>query len=176
MVIGMVLGKKQKGKIKTKTVCLLSLVMLMGFLAGCSTVASNMEAENSADKSGRENGDISFKAMGRYVEETTDLSDKISGRGNSLYRLSDGKLLISDRNGEFIKTEDNGKSWTTAMSGLQTKMLEEGFFMTSIAVGPDNTVALIRQVDAPEDETADEDGMNKKGADEEADEPETPFD
>ncbi len=176
MVIGMVLGKKQKGKIKTKTVCLLSLVMLMGFLAGCSTVASNMEAENSADKSGGENGDISFKAMGRYVEETTDLSDKISGRGNSLYRLSDGKLLISDRNGEFIKTEDNGKSWTTAMSGLQTKMLEEGFFMTSIAVGPDNTVALIRQVDAPEDETADKDGMDEKGADEEADEPETPFD
>ena len=48
--------------------------------------------------------------MGRYVEETAELSDKISGRGNSLYRLSDGKLLSADRNGEFIKTEDHGKS------------------------------------------------------------------
>ncbi len=105
----MILGKKKKRNEKSKTACFLSLMILMGFLAGCSTVGSSMEAENSADKSGGENGDISVKAMGRYVEETTDLSDKISGRGNSLYRLSDGKLLISDRNGEFIKTEDNGK-------------------------------------------------------------------
>lgn len=128
---------------------LLILAALASSVAGCGITGQGNAA---TDGTGAEDGS-SPAAMGRYVEEMTDLSDKIFGRGNSLYQLSDGSLLISNRNGEFMKTGDNGKFWMTDTRQWRTKMLEEGVYISSMAVGPDNTVALIRQVDIQENES-----------------------
>lgn len=140
---------------KKGVVILLILAVLTAAVVGCGvTEQENHQGNVASDGTGTEEGS-SPAAMGRYVEATTDLSDKISGRGNGLYQLSNGNLLISDRSGEFMKTEDNGKTWMTDTRQWRTKMLEEGVYIMSMAVGPDNTVALIRQVDVLEDGTAD---------------------
>lgn len=155
---------------KKGVVMLLILAVLAAAAVGCGvTEQENRQGNAASDGAGTEEGS-STAAMGRYVEETTDLSDKISGRGNGLYQLSNGNLLISDRNGEFMKTWDNGKTWLTDMRQWRTKMLEEGTYIMSMAVGPDNTVALIRNVDVWEDGMADA----EEGAD--ADDLVNPFD
>lgn len=131
----------------------LTMAAFVVSLNGCGIMGNgNNGGSTAADDSGE---GISPAAMGRYVEDTLDLSDKISGRGNNLYQLSNGNLLISDRSGEFMKSGDNGKTWITDTRRWRTKMLEEGVYISSMAVGPDNTVALIRQVDTSEDGTLD---------------------
>lgn len=136
------------GWYKKAVAIFLALSALTVSINGCG--AAENGSGNAVENGSMAEDGFSPEAMGRYVEETTDLSDKISGRGNGLYQLSNGNLLISDKNGEFMKTEDNGKIWMTDTRSWRTKMLEEGAYIMSMAVGPDNTVALIRQVDVSE--------------------------
>lgn len=142
-------------RLKKGIAVFLAAAAVVIFIGGCGTAESS-DGASSAD--GGAGGDVSSAAMGRYVEEVTDLSDKISGRSNGLYQLSNGNLLISDKSGEFMKTGDNGAIWMTDTRRWWSKMLEEGVYVMSMAVGPDNTVALIRQVDVDTPEEEKEDG------------------
>lgn len=138
----MISRRKNNGK----TVFLLLLALFAASLSGCGA-GNGMAAADDGNGFGGQSGGLSLEAMGRYVEETADLSEEISGQGNELYQLADGNLLISDINGEFLKTGDNGKIWKTDTRSWRTEMLEEGVYVSSMAVGPDNTVALICQTD-----------------------------
>lgn len=153
----MVLGKKRKGKIKTAFFPLLTILAIS--LAGCGTAGGDMEKEDSAGKGGGQNGELSLKAMGRYVEEPMDLTDKISGDGSGIYPLANGNLIVTDRYTEFVKTGDNGAVWMTDRRRWRTKMMEEGIYIMSMAVGPDNTVGLIYQADERENAEDGESGQ-----------------
>lgn len=126
---------REKRKMKKVFVMLLILAVMAVSTGGCGAV---------------ENGDSSG-AMGRYVEETTDLSDKISGHENALYQLSNGNLVISDRYRDFMKTGDNGAVWMTDKRNWRTKMMEDGIYIMSLAIGADNTVALICHIEEEEE-------------------------
>lgn len=131
---------------KKKIAIFLAIAAAVVSAGGCGGTGDG--SNTGADPAGGTGGDSSSSAMGRYVEEVTDLSDQISGRGNGLYQLSDGNLLISDKSGEFMKTGDGGDAWMKDTKEWWSEMLEDGVYVMSMAVGPDNTVALIRQVDA----------------------------
>lgn len=123
----------------------LASVLLLFFISGCGN-AGTEKGLTEADSQGNGNGGLSSEAMGRYVEEVTDLSGKISGSGNKLYRLANGNLVISDTWSDFFKT-DNCTVWMTDSRRWRTKMMEDNVYIMNIAIGPDNTVGLIYQAD-----------------------------
>lgn len=83
------------------------------------------------------------QAMGRYVEEVTDLSGQISGRRNRLFRLADGSLIISDGNKPFLVSKDNGVTWEEEKHPWLSKLEEADSYIVDIAIGADSTTALV---------------------------------
>lgn len=138
---------------------LLVLVMLSALVGGCGNGASQDGAGGKALDGGAGDGQAgsqSSEAMGRYVEEPIDLSEKISGNGNGLYPLSNGNLIISDRNWDFLKTGDNGVNWLTDKRRWRTEMIKNETYIMSLAVGADNTVGVIYQAEEENDTEAEE--------------------
>ena len=126
---------------------MLTLVMLFTFLMGCgrtntdnnSGLLENIGGSGSASQ--QSDGNI---AMGRYVEEITDFDeDKLSGYGSRLHRLSDGRIVISDINRPFLISDDNGATWKEDDREWHTRMLSESNYASEIAIGADNTAAVI---------------------------------
>lgn len=144
----MILGKERKRK--TGAAFFLSAVMLAASLGGCGAAGNSADKADSTGDGGIQNGTISQQAMGRYVEEPMDLTNKISGDGSGIYPLANGNLIVTDRYTEFVKTGDNGVVWMTDRRRWRTKMLEDGVYIMNMAVGPDNTVCLIYQADERE--------------------------
>ena len=137
---------------------LLVMIMLITCLTGCgktnagSNIDSSTGSINGTDGTLSENGEGSSPdsqqedgniARGRYVEEVTDLSDLIYGSGNRIYKLSDGRLVITDKYKQFLISDDNGITWKEDNSEWHTRMLDEGTYIMDIAVGADNTAAVI---------------------------------
>lgn len=147
---------RHKTKMKKMTAALMAFLLLL-FISGCGNAGSNGIASGSQGGSGG-NGELSPEAMGRYVEEVSDLSGKISGGGNRLYRLANGNLVISDTWSDFLKTGDDGKIWLTDSRRWRTKMMEDGVYIMNIAIGMDNTVGLIYQADIEDIESEDSAG------------------
>lgn len=141
-------------KIRKCIAIFLAAATVAMFVGGCGAAGGEGgDSNSSADGSGTGSSD-SPSAMGRYVEEVTDLSDKIFGSGNGLCQLENGDLLILEKSRELLKSKDNGATWTVDTREWWTKMLNEGVYVLSMAVGPDNTVAMLRQVDV---ETSEDD-------------------
>ncbi|MDE5598864.1 MAG: hypothetical protein K2J04_13680, partial [Lachnospiraceae bacterium] len=134
-----------KTEIKRIMTVLMAFLLLL-FVSGCGNTDGN-GAAGTSQGSGGGNGEVSPEALGRYVEEASDLSGKISGDGNRLYRLANGNLVISDTWSDFLKTGDDGKIWLTDKRRWRTKMMEDGVYVMNIAIGMDNTVGLIYQAD-----------------------------
>ena len=91
--ISMFLKEMKKGQCGRIPAGILSFAILAALLAGCGNGMDSVDgpAENISSDSGNESGQSSPQspdstAMGRYVEEIIDLSDRIS-YGNNLYRL-----------------------------------------------------------------------------------------
>ncbi|MCM1154847.1 MAG: ABC transporter substrate-binding protein [Roseburia sp.] len=135
----------------------LAVLLLAVSLTGCgNTGGDGFNTGTGPGDGGREdieNGELS-DAMGRYVEETMDLSGKISGSGNRLYQLDNGNLMISDSIMDFVKADGDGKVWMADVRRWRTRMIDEGTYIMSMAVGADNTVALIYQGEMDEAEEA----------------------
>lgn len=129
---------------------ILSFSILAVSLAGCGNAAgSGRDKEQNASLDGRrEEGEDGMQpsdvtAMGRYVEQIIDLSGRVS-YGNSIYRLEDGKLVITDYQNDFLVSSDNGETWEADEStGSRKTALTEMGSVESLAVGKDNTVAVI---------------------------------
>ena len=82
-------------------------------------------------------------AMGRYVEEVTDLSEQISGTFTRLYQLADGTLVITDPKTGFLISKDNGVTWEAEKREWFTRLQNNGTYISSIAVGADSTTAVL---------------------------------
>lgn len=147
-------------------------VMLFIPMTGCmkTTISSNEESENgkkTENNSGEDQSDHEEEniAMGRYVETVTDLSGQLTGYNNRLYQLDDGSLIITDDYSDFLISKDNGVTWEKDVRDWHTKMIENETYVLSMAVGRDNTVAVIYddQSEAEAEETPAEDyEMNVK--------------
>lgn len=98
------------------------------------TLDGGQENENS--------GGNSQAAMGRYVEEETDLS------GQSTYPMDlcvreDGSLVILDKNAGTLVSKDQGVTWESEMPEWYMAMREKGTYINSMCMAPDGTVAAI---------------------------------
>lgn len=101
-------------------------------------------AENSGDNSqnaGQQSADS--QAMGRYVEEVTDLSDQISGRRNRLFQMADGSLIIINGNKPLLVSRDNGVTWEEERRAWLDKLEEKDGYIVDIAIGADSTTAVV---------------------------------
>ena len=81
--------------------------------------------------------------MGRYVEDVTDLSDRISGRRNRLFQLADGKLVITDGNKPLLVSGDNGITWEAEKQPWLSRLEEKDSYVVDIAIGKDSTTAVV---------------------------------
>ncbi|MBD5496026.1 MAG: carbohydrate ABC transporter substrate-binding protein [Lachnospiraceae bacterium] len=136
---------------------LLATIMLLTCLTGCGK--TNVDIELITDGTLSENGGGSSTDLqdgsavkGRYVEEVTDLSDRLCGHGNRLYKLSDGRLVITDTYKPFLISDDNGVTWKEDNREWRTRMLDEETYIMDIAIGADNTAAVIYNDDSSDGE------------------------
>lgn len=141
---------KQKRKLKKLIAVLLLFAMMAAVLSGCGKTTKTGE-ETQNQESGSRSGDAAENpdenvAMGRYVEETTDLSNEISGYNSRLFKLEDGRLIITDEYGEFLVSEDNGISWNHYQQDWQTEFLNNGTYILSLNVGSDGTVYVVYEI------------------------------
>lgn len=95
--------------------------------------------------------------MGRYVESRVEFSGGVglSGNGNGLYKLDNGQIIITDSMYPFLITKDRGGNWFEDKRTWRSKMLDEGTYILSAAIGGDNTAAVIYQ-EAVENPTGEE--------------------
>lgn len=151
-------GNFKKNKRRNKVLAVLLLFsLLLTMLCGCGN--NNAETENSGQKGGSSDNSESTQAaenetgnvaMGRYLEDVTDLSDSgISGYNNEIFMLADGNLVITDEYTDFLISKDNGITWETDIRSWRTEMLENEVYIMDFAIGTDGTVAVI--YDAQED-------------------------
>lgn len=160
-------------KTKTKRILarLLAALMLITCLAGCgkgtdsgtddvggmgSTIIDGNEGGGSGDNSdaGGQNpqsGDQDT-AMGRYVENVTDLSDSLAGF-NRIYKLTDGRLIITDSYKRFLISEDNGETWQEDNFEWHARLIERDAYIGDIAFGADGTAAVICNSESDSDDT-----------------------
>ncbi len=137
---------------------LLIMIILFACIAGCGKTgtenktggingANNIVGTPSENVGGSapdsQQADVN-PAMGRYVEEITDFpEDRISGYGSRLHKLSDGRIVISNYVRPFLISDDNGMTWKEDDRDWHTGMLSKLSFIREIAVGADNTAAVI---------------------------------
>ena len=139
---------------------LLLCAMLVTALTGCgNSTAESIDNTNNTNtnstvesaQSGTENN-INIQrtqneseplAMGRYTENVTDLSDRVSGYCSSLFRLADGTLIITDCSMPFLVSKDNGETWEAEKSEWWSRLKAEGHSIMGSAIGTDNTTVVI---------------------------------
>lgn len=137
-------------------ICTLLLAGLMVFLAvGCGNTANTNksdEQEINPEKAIDDTtsiGDDGSVAMGRYVENMTDLSEHCITT-NGINSLSNGNLEIWDLYTGRLASEDNGLTWNLQDSQWFTKLQKEKAYIMDIAVGADGTIGMIYENSAKE--------------------------
>lgn len=152
----------------------LAALMTMAAVCGCGGGETGRSKGDKADGSEGtvtgENGQSAKyggdgEAMGRYLEEESDLSEYLEGYRNHLFRLQDGKLVIAEPMQQLLVSEDNGATWTWEENDWLSPLIEEGNYIQSIAIGADGTKGVVYMLM----DTAG--GMSADGQDE--DEPES---
>lgn len=128
----------------------LVLALVSGCLSGCGNGGSESAQDGLTESDTEGQGAQQYAegtAMGRYVEEALKLADgvRLSGNGNSLFMLDNGQMVITDSMNLFVISKDGGKGWYEDKRDWNQKMLERGDYILSVAVGGDNTVAVIYQ-------------------------------
>ncbi len=81
-------------------------------------------------------------AMGRYVEEEIDLSEQLSQPG-SMSRLTDGSLVIMDRDAGMLVSRDEGATWTEETPDWFAELKANDTYISNLYMGPDGTAAVI---------------------------------
>lgn len=81
-------------------------------------------------------------AMGRYVEEQIDLSDRIMSPYMDLCKREDGSLVILSDSGILV-SKDNGATWDEETPDWLSDVRQEGVYIMSMAMAPDGTTALL---------------------------------
>ena len=125
--------------------------MLLTLISGCGKNTKEKNDDNTQNHFSENSGETDQNgsetsggvAMGRYMEDITDLSDRLCGYRNYLYKLEDGSLIITDREKDFLISKDNGITWNEDPRSWYQEMLDNETYIMSIAIGKDNTVGVI---------------------------------
>ena len=104
---------------------------------------AQMQNGDSADANGQ-------TAMGRYVEEEFDLSEKLS-RTSSMCMLEDGSIAILDASTGIFISRDQGTTWSDETPDWFYSMRNEGIYIGEIAMGPDGTTIVVYDPDSGDD-------------------------
>lgn len=147
--------KRMTSKRKYNGKRILSAVLLVVLLTGCLTGCGNGGAAGAGQDSaqGSSTGGQGTQQyaegtpMGRYVEKTGEFGDGagLSGNSNRLFKLNNGQMVITDAWSPFVITKDGGQRWFYDKRAWNIRMVENGDYIMSAAVGGDNTVAVIYQ-------------------------------
>lgn len=125
---------KQKADRKLISIFAAAVMLIM---TGCG---GQKNEENTEGYGGTEGGG-SQAAMGRYMEREADLSgqmEEIAG----IYRMYDGKLAITDGQGKFLVSEDNGTTW----ENIERQWVQDkaaGMYIMDAKMDPDGTMGMI---------------------------------
>ncbi|MBO5057387.1 MAG: extracellular solute-binding protein [Lachnospiraceae bacterium] len=144
--------RKSKGVSRILSLMLLFCLLLTA-ICGCGDTGVNDSSRegkttDNSDNSGvngAEAGEYADNvAMGRYLEDVTDLLDAgISGYNNKIFKLADGNLVITDEYVDFIASKDNGITWETDKRDWRTGMIEDETYILDLAVGAEGTTVVI---------------------------------
>ncbi len=101
------------------------------------------QTQDGQDKTGQTDGSADGQtAMGRYVEEETDLSEQ-AGSPAGLCVRDDGSIVLLDLSAGFLVSNDGGKSWEKETPDWYTKLQKEKHWIGALAMGPDGTVCVV---------------------------------
>ena len=140
----------KKGKKRTLSI-ILSFAVLSALLGGCGNSGAAGDRQDSAQGSSTSGQGTQQYAegtpMGRYVEKTGEFGDGagLSGNSNRLFMLNNGQMVITDAWSPFVITKDGGQRWFYDKRAWNMRMVENGDYIMSAAVGGDNMVAVIYQ-------------------------------
>lgn len=144
-----------KSRDMKKPLSLLLAVSMTAALAGCGNggqtgtndaagVESGIDSRpgGSAQDNAASDGEGAV-AMGRYIEEETDLSELLPGDGNrGLHRRADGSLVIMNAYTGFLVSEDEGITWKEDTPAWMEAMIEDKTYISAMDMAPDGTVIL----------------------------------
>ncbi|MCM1175327.1 MAG: extracellular solute-binding protein [Blautia sp.] len=131
-------GKMKKRKAEKRLLCL--LLVGAATLAGCG--GKDAAGNAHRDAGGGSGGAGGQTAMGRYVEEETDFSDRASVL-KEICKRDDGSLVILDNNLGYFVSKDGGMTWESEMPGWMREMQEKSYYISETAMSPDGTVSVI---------------------------------
>ena len=169
--------KGSKRHYKSILAGVLALMVTAALLGGCGnneTVGGN---KPDGQKEGRETGGADGQtanqadgtAMGRYLEEVTDMSESLSGYRNGIYRLSDGRLVITDPEKHMLVSKDDGITWEQDRQDWLAVILRDAGFVSEYNVGTEGSVGLVYMKQTSGGDKTAEDGQDEAGdSDEEA--------
>ncbi|MDE6738265.1 MAG: hypothetical protein K2K07_04150, partial [Lachnospiraceae bacterium] len=140
----------RKGQLKRIFAAGMSLIISVSLLEGCGnsgqqTVGNGTDGAGSvtADGSGQTAEPSDGTAMGRYLEEVTDMSDTLSGYRNGIYRLADGRIVITDPEKHMSVSKDNGITWEQERNDWLDEIFQDEGFVAEYNVGADGTVGIV---------------------------------
>ena len=142
--------KKRKQHYKSLIAVTLSFLLAAALLGGCTNSGetggkTDDQAESSEGSfgGGQTPDQADGTAMGRYLEEVTDMSDTLSGYRNGIYRLSDGRLVITDPEKHMLVSEDNGITWEQDRQDWLAVILRDEGFVSEYNVGIEGSIGLV---------------------------------
>ena len=145
----------RKGQLKRIFAAGMSLIISVSLLGGCGnsgqqTVGNGTDGAGSvaADVNGQTSEPANGTAMGRYLEEVTDMSDMLSGYRNGIYRLADGRIVITDPEKHMSVSKDNGITWEQERNDWLDEIFQDEGFVGEYNVGADGTVGSLCEADA----------------------------
>lgn len=138
-----------KGNVK-KLISILLAVCVVFTTAGCGGEADGQKTDGGSTtepmtESGTKGSEGATGdepvAMGRYVEEETDLTE-FSDSPMDLCVRQDGKLVIMDRSVGMIVSEDQGNTWNIETPDWLADFMKDGMWISGMCMAPDGTVAV----------------------------------
>ena len=153
-------------KSKKRILCLLLTAAMTISLAGCGkgsaggSGAASLDVDSGAGSTGSsadtqaqngQSGDSTDgqTAMGRYVEEETDLSEQLL-YPRSMCMLEDGSIVIMDSDMGLLVSKDKGITWDTETPAWFTSMKD--VYISEMTMAPDGTAAVVYDSDTSDDD------------------------
>lgn len=153
--------KEHRGRHGKKIIAVgLMLALLMGVLGGCgngspAAVAEGADSTKEGTTSGTQTGTEDTqagvegtgnenKAMGRYVENSVDISEYTT-LSCGVTALTDGRFIILDKDAGMLVSEDGGASWRAeAIPGIpDLAAFTKDNYIFTMKADTDGTVAVL---------------------------------
>lgn len=153
------LGTYRKRSCKKMIASALAFMMTAALLAGCGNHETAAGDKPDGQREDRETDNVSGQtssqadgtAMGRYLEEVTDMSESLSGYRNGIYRLSDGRLVLTDPEKHMQVSKDDGLTWEQDRQDWLAVILRDEGFVSEYNVGAEGSVGVVYMKQSPAD-------------------------